>query len=54
MFFILAVISLFEVLVGDYLIISVIGAKTLQQEVVGKCLSFGTAVSIVFVILILH
>lgn len=51
--FILAVISLFEVLVGDYLIISVIGAKTLQQEVVGKCLSFGTAVSIVFVILIL-
>lgn len=51
--FILAVISLFEVLVGDYLIISVIGARIVRRDVIEKSLSFGTLISVIIILMLL-
>ena len=43
---VLAIISIFEVLVGDYLLISVIGAKKIDMEVLNRSLSLGILVAL--------
>ena len=45
--FLLAIISLFEVLVGDYLLISVIGAGRIKKEIMNKSLSFGFTMALI-------
>ena len=47
--FLLAIISIFEVLVGDYLLISVIGAGRIDMEVLNKSLSLGILALITFI-----
>jgi O-antigen/teichoic acid export membrane protein len=49
---VLAIISIFEVLVGDYLLISVIGAESIEKEILNKSLSFGLTVALIISILL--